>query len=248
MPPVTNQVTRPVSRGLVAGCGAVFLVACSSTLRGVPERHRPAHLGQALPTAEQVEQAVGNPLDPGPEVDGSIAMLPNGIRDSKDVTPVECLGAATPLMRVVYEQGDVREVALRDFSRYGRGLTVSNVHTGVVRFASDAEAARIFTKFVTGWHACDGSTVSVHVTPTSTVDWRITEVREGGGILAATVLSGESRDKPGFPTEHAVGIASDCIVDVDVALTDTLPGRQVAAGRRAVGLVQAMLDNLRRAR
>lgn len=226
----------------------MFPVACSSTLGGAPERQQAVQIVRALPTAEQVEQAVGNALDPGPEVTGSIAMLPNGIRDADDVTPLDCLGAATPLMRVVYEQGDVRDVALRDFSRYGEGLTVSSAHTGAVRFASAAEAARMFATFAARWTACDDTTVNVHVTSTATVDWRIADVREVGGILSATILSGDTGGKPAFTTEHAVGIVSDCIVDVDVAVTDALPGRQVAGGRRAAGLVLAMLDNIRRAR
>ena len=190
----------------------------------------------------------GAVLDPsGPEVTGSIALLPNGIRTNTDATPLDCLGAATPLMRVVYEQGDVRDVALRDFSSFGAGLTVSSAHTGVVRFASDAAAARMFSTFVTRWQACQNVTVNVHIGVDSALQWRVTDVRRSGEILSAVVLSGETGDQPAFPTEHAVGLAGDCIVDVDVAITDVLPSRRVAK-TRAADLVAMMLDNISRSR
>lgn len=209
-------------------------------------RQSSTRLQQVLPTSDQVAQAVGNPLVPtGPELNGSIALLPNGIRDASDATPIDCLGAATPLMRAVYEQGEVRDVALRDFTGYGEGLTVSSVHTGVVRFASDADAARMFSTFMTRWRACDNITVNVHITPTSAVQWKITDVRQVAGILSSVVLSGDTGDQ--FPTEHAVGLTGDCIVDVDVAVTDAIPARRVAT-TRAVDLVQAMLENIRRTR
>ena len=121
-----------------------------------------------LPTPEQVNQAVGNRLDPtGPAAVGSIDLLPNGIRDGSQVTPAECLGPATPLMQAVYQNGDVTGVALRDFARFGEGLTVSSAHTGVVRFGFDAEAMRMFEGFVAQWRACEGVPVTVAITPTA---------------------------------------------------------------------------------
>ena len=226
--------------------GAVLLSACATTIGGTALRHQSSGLQYVLPTADEVEQAVGNPLDPtGPPVVGAISLLPNGIRDSADVSPLECLGAATPLMRVVYEQGDVRGVGLRDFTRYGEGQTVSSVHTGVVRFASDVEAARMFSTFVTRWLSCDNTAVVVNITADSTLQWTVTDVRQSGVILSATVLSGDTGGESDFPTEHAIGVAADCIVDVDVAITDVLPARRVAT-TRAVDLVEQMLDNIRR--
>jgi hypothetical protein len=242
-------VTRRASRApLGVALSAALLAACSATVGGGAVRQPSTRLQQVLPTADQVAEAVGNPLDPtGPEVTGSIALLPNGIRDAHDATPIDCLGAATPLMRVVYQQGDVRDVALRDFSAVGAGRTVSGAHTGVVRFASEADAARMFATFMTRWKACDNVAVNVHITPTSALQWTVTDVRQAGGILSAVVLSGAGGDQPAFPTEHAVGLSGDCIVDVDVAVTDALPARRVPT-TRAVDLVAMILENIRRTR
>ncbi len=222
--------------------GAALLAGCSPVLEGTALRRHATGLKQALPTPEQVNVAVGNRLDPtGPAAVGSIDFLPNGI--SGAVTPPECLGAATPLMRSVYEAGEVTGVGLRDFARFGEGLTVSSAHTGVVRFASDAEATRMFTTFVEQWRSCDGSPVSVQITPASALVWTITDVQVHSGVLSATVLSGETDSRSAFVTEHAVGVVADCIVDVDVAVTDTLQSRRVATGR-AANLVRMMAENI----
>ena len=63
-----------------------------------------------------------------------------------------------------------------------------------------------------------------------------------GPVLSAVILS-DGGDGTVYPTEHAVGVAADCIVDVDVAVTDPDPARRVAAGR-AAGVVRAMLDTI----
>ena len=224
-----------------------MLAACSSSIGGSAQRRPPAPLNEVLPTTDQVAEAVGNPLDPaGSAASGSISLLPNGIRDGKDVAPLDCLGSASPLMRVVYEKGDVHQVALRDFARYGEGLTVSSVHAGVVRFSSDAEAARMFGDFATRWRVCDGTAVRVHVTATSDLQWRVGGVRNDGAVLSDTVVTGAGRNQAAFSTEHALGLVDAYIVEADVAVTDPPPGG-LEANTRAVDLVREMVGNVARA-
>ena len=221
---------------------------CSTTVDGGPVRKPSVGLEQVLASPDQVAQAVGNRLDPaGPPLVGAISLLPNGFRDSNDVTPFDCLGAATPLMRAVYGHADVRRVALQDFSRYGEGLTVSSVHTGVVEFGSDAAASGMFESFASQWRSCSGTQVSVHVTPRSSLEWTVTDVRESDGILSATVLNGETDRDPAFPTEHAVGLVANYLIDVDVAVTAAEASRRVASGR-AAELVRLIRGNINRAR
>ena len=232
----------------------VVLSGCSSAVDGSALPQHPAALQQVLPTVEQVEFAVGNPLDAtGEPVLGSIEMLPNGIRGDDAVDPIECLGVIAPLMRWVYEKGDVRAVAWQDFARFGQGQTVSSVNTGVVRFASDAEASRMFSVFVTRWRSCEGGRVSINTggtadtgaadTGRADLGLMVTNVAVDGPILSATILSGDGETDAGFPTEHAVGLSADCIVDVDVAVTAPEPTLRVAT-TLARDLAQAMLDNL----
>ena len=213
-----------------------MLSGCSAEVSGTAQKQLAPQqaLRQILPTAEEVRLAVGNSLDAvGDPIVGSIEMLPNGIRDSTGATPLDCLGVVTPLMRVVYAGAGVREVAWQDFARFGRGLTVSSAEAGVVQFGSDSEASRMFARFVTEWQSCEGTTVTMHAGNGGGLDLTVTDVRVDGPVLSATILGDGGDDDGGvFPTEHALGVVADCVVDVDVAITDPDPARRVATTRR----------------
>lgn len=225
---------------------ALILIGCSSTVGGTAERRaapQPAPLQQGLPTAAEVSAAVGNRLDvAGAPTVGSIESLPNGIRDSEGASPLDCLGAVAPLMQVVYAGAGVQAVAWQDFARLGAGLTVSSVDAGVVRFDSEAQAQRSFERFATQWRSCAGTTVTLHAGGAGGLDMTVTDVRVDGPVLSAVILS-DGGGGSVYPTEHALGVAADCIADVDVAITDPVPARRVAAGR-AAALVRVMLAKL----
>ncbi|MGV1086837.1 MAG: sensor domain-containing protein [Mycobacterium sp.] len=233
---VRGRFTKP----LVLFVVAFVPVGCASTVEGSARRHESpaAALIEILPTAEEVSAAVGNPLDAvgAPKI-GSISVLPNGIRSSEDAAPLDCLGAATPLMRVVYESGGVQAAAWQDYARFGKGLTVSSAEAGVVRMDSAEAASRTFAAFVTKWQACDGTEVNMQG-----LELTVTRVRVNGPVLTAVILGGDGRGDE-FPTEHAVGVADDCIVDADVAITDPDPTRR-APGTRAADIVRLMLERI----
>lgn len=225
--------------------GVLVLPSCSGAVEGTARRSgadQPPAPHQYLPTAAEIAKAVGDPLEPaGPPKIGGIDVLPDGIRDSSGATPLDCLGAVTPLMRVVYSDGGVRDVAWRDYSRFGEQLTVSSAEAGVVRMESAEAAQRLFARFVTQWRSCAGTTVTLHA-GSGGLDLTVTDVRVDGPVLSATIL-GDGGDGTSYPTEHAVGVAADCVVDVDVAVTDPDPARRVAAGR-ASDLVRITLAKL----
>lgn len=214
-----------------------LLSGCSTTIDG-GARHNDSPavvLTEVLPTAAQVSTAVGDPLDAVdvPKV-GSISVLPNGIRTSADASPLDCLGAATPLMRVVYEGSGVQAAAWQDFSRFGKGQTVSSAEAGVVQFDSPDAARSTFASFTATWQACDGTTVNMQG-----LRLTVTRVRVNGPVLTAVVLSSDGHGDE-FPTEHAVGVAANFIADVDVAITAPDPTRR-APGTRAADIVRGML-------
>lgn len=222
-----------------------MLSACAPSVDGVARRHTsaPAALQQLLPTADEVGISVGNPVDAsGPPHVGSIDVLPNGIRDSAGASPLDCLGAVTPLMRVVYESAGVVGAAWQDFARLGRAATVSSAEAGVVRLGADTEASRMFSRFVAQWQSCEGATVTLHAGAIGGLDLKVTRVRVDGPILSAVILS-DGGDGTTFPTEHAVGVADDCVVDVDVAITDPDPERRITTGR-AADIVRLMLAKI----
>lgn len=223
----------------------MVLSGCAVTVDGSARRHTSAGaaLQELLPRADEIATAVGNPIEPsGPPHAGSIDALPNGIRDSEGASPLDCLGAVTPLMRVVYESAGVQAVAWADFARFGHSATVSSVETGVVQLGADAEASRMFSRFTAQWQSCEGTTVTIHAGAAGGLDLTVTRVRVEGPILSAIILS-DGGDGSVFPTEHAVGVAADCIVDVDVAITDPDPSRRETRGR-AAEIVRLMLARI----
>ncbi|MCB0941671.1 MAG: sensor domain-containing protein [Mycolicibacterium sp.] len=230
---------------LCVAAGVLVLTACTATVGGtaLPRHSKTLPVEQILPSAAEVAAAVGNPIDPGgPLTRGGVDVLPNGIRDDSAASPIGCLGAVLPFMRVVYEKGDIRAVAWQDFSRFGTGATVSSVDAGVIDFGSNAEAQRMFDAFAAQWRGCQGTTMSTHL-PVGDLHATVTDVRTNGPILSATIRNGDTGDADSFPTEHAVGVAGSYIVDVDAAITAGAPAERVATGR-AVRLATVMLDKI----
>jgi hypothetical protein len=66
-------------------------------------------------------------------------------------------------------------------------------------------------------------------------------------VLSATVVNSDNQGDATFPTERAIGLAADCVVDVDVAVTGGTPAQQRASGRGA-GLAATMQDKVNRGR
>jgi hypothetical protein len=230
------------------------LAGCTSTVDGAAARQIPAStvrdLTTILPNAAEVSRVAGNPLaDNGSPVIGGIDVLPNGIRDNDAADPIECLGPVSPFMRVVYEGGDVRGAAWQEFANYGGGQAVSSVNAGVVQFASDTEAQRMFSAFATRWKSCKGKTVTtaLHNATNTELYQKITDVRVDGPMLSATVVNTDNQGDPAFPTERAIGLALDCVADVDVAVTGGTQAQQQASGR-AVSLAATMQDRVTRRR
>lgn len=176
-------------------------------------------------------------------------MLPNGIRDNDTARPIDCLGPVSPFMHIVYETGDVVGAAWQEFSRYGSGQAVSSVDAGVVQFSSPGEAQRMFTEFATRWKACAGTTVTTKLGNVENTELyeKVTEVRADGAVLTAIIVNSDNQGGASFPTERAVQVVADCIVDVDVAVTAARPG-QAATADRAAGIARLMADKVVRPR
>ncbi|WP_236147285.1 sensor domain-containing protein [Mycolicibacterium sp. CH28] len=231
---------------MLAGCTTTVAGTAHRDLRAAPVRD----LVAVLPSSATISQAVGNRLDASqPPVAGAIDVLPNGIRDSDTASPIECLGPVSPFMRIVYEVGEVRGAAWQEFSHYGGTQTVSSADVGVIEFSSAAEAQRMFGVFVARWKSCDNTTVTtaLHNATDTRLYEKITDVRLDGPLLSATVVNSDSQRDAQFPTERAVGLADDCIVDVDVAVTDGSPAQQRASGR-ALRVATGVLDAVNQGR
>lgn len=218
---------------------------CVDAVEGAARRASPPSattvtpLAQVLPSDEEIRAAVGNELrqTPPPRM-GGIELLPDGIRTNHDADPIDCIGATTPGLHVVYEKGPVRAVAAQDYWNYDLGVVASSATAAAVRLASAADAQQLFTSFVQQWQNCGGTTVTMFTwDSTKTLLYsKVTDVEVHGPILSAVIMSWDNHHTPPFPVERAVGVASDVIADVDVAVR---PNIQTSS--RATDLVKAML-------
>lgn len=104
----------------------------------------------------------------------------------------------------------------------------------------------MFGEFVIRWKACRGTTVTTYLHNANNAELyqKVTDVRVDGPVLSATVINSDNQQDAEFPTERALGITGDCIVDVDVAVTGGTPAQRKPAGR-AVNLATAMLGRVR---
>lgn len=223
---------------------SLLSTGCVTTVTGTPARA--GHLGaptlpleQVLPDGAEINAAVGNELPPhSPAQAGGIDLLPNGIRDAAGATPIECLGAVDPAMRLVYEKGPVRRVATQRYWNYGSGVQASSATAAAIELATASDAQQLFASFVQQWQHCTDTTVTMYTHDRSDTELysKVTDVRVDGPILSATVIAWDNHHTPPTPDERAVGTAGDVIADVKVALAP-----HVQPGPRAVDVVQAML-------
>ena len=122
-------------------------------MAGAPVRQRSDRLQQVLPTPTRSRRRWVIPsIRPAREITGSITLLPNGDSRATAMPPHWTAWAPTPLMRVVYEQGMSAMWRCGTSPATARG-DLSPAPTPVVRFASDADAARMFATFVTRWQS-----------------------------------------------------------------------------------------------
>ncbi len=197
-----------------------------------PSPARP--LDQALPTADELATTLGAKGFIGQLVEGGPDMLLASVSES-DATPAACVGPAYSLQKVPYQVSPVREVASRTWAGGSfDGPPVSGFF-GVVKFASPADARSFFAASADNWHRCNGQTVVLtrpeHGAQGSS---KITDVTVDNAMVSALVM----RDA-GTAIQRALGVAADCIVDVEI--TDP---NEVSDARGAVDVANLMVQKI----
>jgi PknH-like extracellular domain len=220
------------------------LAGCSSDVGGAPvvriaEAAHPSvtrSSDQALPSGDELTTTLGiGPGFTGQRVMGGADMLLQGVGES-EAKPIECVSAGYRLQKVVYQASPVREVASEswaggDFS----GPPVSGFF-GVVKFASVDDAQAFFAASADKWRRCNGQTLVLRQPQQHGADGssRITDVHVEKTVISAVVLHDD-----GSLIQRALGVGSDCVVDVEI--TDADNG---AGARRAVDVANLMLRKI----
>lgn len=231
-------------------CACAVVAGCA----GAPVDNRPVvriveaaqptaaiQLGHFLPTAPELSAA----LNTGPNgftgqlVQGGADMLLRSV-GAAETSPPDCAGAAYRLQQAVYDGSPVQSVATNSWAGGGfDGPPVAGFF-GVVQMTSEAAAQDFFAATTERWRRCNGATVTRHEAGVGGDELsRIADVAFERGVVSASVL--HTSAGTASPTAlRALGVAGDCIVEVD--LTDPRPAGQ--ATRPAAGVAELILNKI----
>ena len=228
----------------VLSAGAL-VAGCSSTpVDGAPVVHiaeaaKPSvsrALDQVLPTVNELATILGTAGYAGQLVKGGSEMLLQGVNES-EATPIDCVSAGYRLEKIVYRASPVRSVASQSWVGGDQNGPSYSGFFGVVQFATPDDALAFFAASADKWHRCNGQTLVLHQ-PEHGADGlsRITDVGVDDSIVSAVVLHDN-----GSTAQRAIGVASDCIVDVEVTNPAGDSGTSVSGG---VGVANRMLQKI----
>ncbi len=221
------------------------LAGCSSTpVDGAPVVHiaeaaKPSvsrALDQVLPTVDELATILGTAGYMGQLVKGGPEMLLQGVSES-EATPIDCVSAGYRLEKIVYRASPVRSVASQSWVGGDQNGPSYSGFFGVVQFATPDDAQAFFAASADKWHRCNGQTLVLHQ-PEHGADGlsRITDVGIDDRIVSAVVLHDN-----GSTAQRAIGVASDCIVDVEVTNPAGDSGTSASGG---VGVANRMLQKI----
>lgn len=217
--------------GAVSAC--VVLAACAAPVQDarptvrIAEAVQPSEaraLEKILPTQEELAVLGPNGMM-GQFVKGGPDMLLASVGEA-EATPAYCVSPTYRLQRVVYEAGPVQRVASQSWVGGSfDGPPVSGFF-GVVQFSSEADAQAFFAASVDKWHRCNGQTLVLNQPDHGAQETsRITDVTVDGRMVSAMVMHDS-----GSMTQRALGVAADCVVDVELTDVNALGGPQGASG------------------
>ncbi len=238
------------SAGRVLGIAtaAVALVGCANAavderpVVRIAEAAQPLvaiPVGGFLPSAPELSAA----LDTGPDgfmgqlVEGGPEILLRTV-DAAAVTPAECVSTAYRLQDIVYSAAPVRSVASGSWAGGGFDAPPVSGFFGVVQMASVPEAQKFFAALTDQWRRCNGQAVVLRQPGHGEESTRIADVVFGDRVVSATVLHASS-GSGAARVSRALGLAGDCIVDVEI--TDP---RAVGTAGPAAEVAELMLDKI----
>jgi hypothetical protein len=234
------------TRSTIAALSACALLAgCSSaSVDGAPVVHiaevaKPSPtraLDQILPTGDELATILGMAGFMGQLVKGGPEMLLQGVQES-EATPIDCVSAGYRLQKIVYQASPVDSVASQSWMGGGPNGPSSSGFFGAVKFAAPDDAKAFFATSADKWHRCNGQTLVLHQ-PARGADGlsKITDVGVDQRIVSAVVLHDD-----GSTIQRALGVASDCVVDVEVS---NVAGKGGSGAADAVGVANLMLQKI----
>jgi PknH-like extracellular domain len=220
-----------------------MLLGCSSQVDGTAKPAAKAL--KVLPTEDEMTAAVGNglstfdfhPFVGGPEI------LPDGFRTDAEASPIACIGVTDTTMRVVYEATPMIEAARQSYFTLNQRAAITGADAAVIRMAPAADAQKVFDDSVRRWRNCDEKIVDKRLGGAANAEVLadISDVAVAGPLLSATLHTRPSPDGPTSTYQRVLGVRSDTIVEVSLAVTSAAESGSAA---RAAAVARAMLDKV----
>jgi hypothetical protein len=237
------MMMRSPALTMAAVSACMLAGACAAPTDGRPVLHIAAAaqpvtrpVDQALPTIDELTATFGGAGFMGQLVKGGADMLLRGVGDT-EATPVECVSAGYRLERVVYGSSPVQAVASRTWTGGSFDGPPASGFFGVVKFASPDDAQAFFASSADKWRRCNGQTLVLHQPEHGAQgSSKITDVTVGNSTVSAVVMH-----DAGSAIQRALGVAADCIVDVEI--TDA---NHVSDAQGAVSVANLMLQKVGR--
>jgi hypothetical protein len=154
-----------------------------------------------------------------------------------NASPRECAGVAFELQQSAYGSAEVKDVAHEVWWTVGiYHAKVISVSENVVTLPTAAAADALFAQFLQQWNGCNGTTVTSYRTNGEPfITAAISDARAGNSVLAATVRSHLATT---VTHARALGVRSNCLVEVDVAFFADHPDGS------AIDIAHRMMDEV----
>lgn len=231
--------TTPFAAWLAAMAAVAACAGCTDTVNGSAEPARDSagiigigrSVPQVLPTSAQLASALRSAVadDGYPPSVGGPDVLVSG-REVSEKDGAGCIGVTDPFRKASYQGAPVRAVAIQGW----HGVQSSHwVDAGVIALASPHDARALFARFAKQWQRCQGQSVTLRDAKSKAPEYRndIAAVQEANGLLTAVVTLSSFYDNVAFPSERALGVAYNCVIDLNVTDFDFRDGDPAAAER-----------------
>jgi PknH-like extracellular domain len=225
---------------VLAGCASAP-VATPPTVH-IAEAAKPSvsrALDQVLPTVNELATILGTAGFTAPLVKGGPEMLLQGVQEA-DATPVDCVSAGYRLQKAVYQASPVQSVASQSWMGGDQNGPSYSGFFGAVKFATADDAKAFFAASAEKWHRCNGQTLVLHQAEHGADGLsRITDVVVDTNVVSAVVLHDD-----GATIQRALGVAADCVVDVEVTNPRGLAADSAQGAAGAIGVANLMLQKI----
>jgi hypothetical protein len=221
---------------VLAGCSSAPVDGSAVVHIAEAAKPSPRALDQVLPTVNELAGILGTAGFMGQFVKGGPEMLLQGVRES-EATPIDCVSPTFRLQKIVYQASPVRSVASQSWMGGDQNGPSYSGFFGAVKFDTADDAQAFFATSADKWHRCNGQTLVLHQPEHGTDGYsKITDVVVDNRIVSAVVLHDD-----GSTIQRALGVASDCVVDVEVT---NVAGNSGSGAAGAVGVADVMLQKI----